>query len=90
MTSEKKFIGVDRPVNRRLINFLDNCVTGNYITFKVKGSSYRSLKKADPVPVKTVARPGAGAEICQQDLYPGNQAEGKGLFYFPRLHPAKV
>ena len=43
-------------------------------------------RKADPVPVNTVERPGAGAEFCRQDLYPGDYAAGEGLFLFLIAH----
>jgi len=41
---------------------------------------------ADPAFVMTVARPGTGAGTCQQDLYPGNHAGGKGLFVTSGRH----
>jgi hypothetical protein len=39
---------------------------------------------ADPDSVNTVERPGTGAEYRQQDLYPGESAVGKGLFFYLR------
>lgn len=49
----------------------------------VKGSSYRQEKKPTRIPSIRSKDPVPGQISCQQDLYPGYHAGGKGLFYYP-------
>jgi len=48
----------------------------------IEGSSYRLKKKPTRIPSRRSKDPEPGQVSCKQDLYPGDHAEGKGLFYY--------
>lgn len=60
---------------------LDNCKGSDYPLITLKGSSYRSEKRPTRFSSIRSQDPEPGQIICQQDLYPGNYAEGNGLFF---------
>jgi len=62
---------------------LDNCKGSDYPLITLKGSSYRSEKRPTRFSSIRSQDPEPGQIICQQDLYPGNYAEGNGLFLLP-------
>jgi hypothetical protein len=63
--------------------FLDNGNSNQLYLDPLKGSSYRPVKRPTRIPSIRSIDPGPGQFSCQQDLYPGNHAGGKGLCFTP-------